>query len=83
MNINTEILPSSSDTNCVWHEANIVLSKPCILNKAMNDNSQQLSSDEFVNELLQNVCKDYSIGKNPIWRVCILRKNLECVPSPS
>lgn len=40
MNIITDILPSPSDTNCIWYEANSVLSAACILNKVIDDKSQ-------------------------------------------
>lgn len=43
MDINIDILPSPSDTNCIWYEANTVLTMACILNEVMDDWSQQMS----------------------------------------
>lgn len=41
--INIDILASPSDINCIWYDASTVFTMACILNKAMDDWSQQMS----------------------------------------
>ncbi len=58
MDINIDILPSPCDTNCIWYEANIVLTKACILPKLwMTGVNKCLAVDAFVNELYQHACR--------------------------